>query len=246
MALLNRQRNKILIMGTCFKTDNEYVTSYENPYTNITVYSFSYYISHTIDRYSDEKYIDATSFLDELNRLAIQNHWFVVVNDFSGRIMNNLAEYYDQSLIDHKNHIVYSIGMRIDGGCFLDLLNPICNFVFNHSGKGITVFNPFNYEDDYCKLFDNVKVFSDFLSSEEYDIIKRQTQIFIQSRKTFLVDNLLSLLRKAYLLKKKSEILWPSPESYKNLEKQYNINISHMINNQQHDDLICKLFLILV
>jgi hypothetical protein len=227
------------------KTNNEYVTSYYNPYTNITVYSFHYNISHPIDKYNYSTYIDSTKFFVELNRLAIEKQWLVVVNDFCGRMMHKFAEYYDKSLIGHKNHIIYGLGMRMDGGCNFDLTMPICDFVFNNNAKSITVFNPFNYEDDYDNLFDTIQVFSHFINSHQYSIIKQQTQMFIKIKKSFLVDCLTSLLRKVYLLKINVDVFWSPVDQHEYLKQVYNINVNIMINNKMYDELICILFKIL-
>ena len=225
------------------KIDSNHVTIYENKNTNVTVYSARYGISLPFERFKNEACNDSTAFFDNLNKLAIDFQWLVIVNDFSGRYMSTFAEYYDHSLIGHKNHIIYGLGMRIDGGCRFDLTMPICDFIFNHNGRGITVFNPFDFEDDYDNLFDTIQPYLQILNSYQCEIIKQQTQIFIKSKKS-AINSLVSMLRKAQLFPTNANInSYPCDNNY--VEQTYNININYMLTNNMSDVLVSRLFEIL-
>lgn len=113
-------------------------------------------------------------FFDKLNNYAIKNHWFVVVHDFSGNDIAYLAEKYDHKLQNHLSHIIYGIGVRQYGGCFMDLSNIECQFVYEIKDN-ITAFNPY--------IFDNSTNMLEYISTLSNNNNK---QIIIAQIRTYL------------------------------------------------------------
>ena len=74
--------------------------------------------------------IDITNELNELNKLAIDENLLLVYHDFTGRQNKLVAEYFDKSIMEHLDHIIYGIGSRGDHGCYIDLLHPTSLFAY--------------------------------------------------------------------------------------------------------------------
>jgi hypothetical protein len=88
--------------------------------------------------------INIDIFINELHTLAINNKWFVVVDDFTGKNISDVAFYYDNILKEHIDHIVYGIGVRNDGGCYKNLSDYKHRFIYLITNDGIKVYNCFN------------------------------------------------------------------------------------------------------
>jgi hypothetical protein len=105
------------------------------------------------------------------------------------------------------NHIVYGLGARKDGGCFLDLMSPLCNFVYNVTPtSGIKVFNPFREENvndgnflDSLYMMTQIE-YAGEKPKKDYAIVKAQIEQFIKFKRTFIMRDILSLVRQFGML----------------------------------------------
>jgi hypothetical protein len=84
----------------------------------------------TYPNYTGNYYVDITNELCQLNKLCIDNNILLVYNDYTGRPVKPLAEYMDDSIGLHLEHIIYGIGSRKNHGCYINLLDPLCKFAF--------------------------------------------------------------------------------------------------------------------
>jgi hypothetical protein len=212
---------------------------YHNMEMNIHVYCIKKYVIYPYDKIiNGSDYIinyepiDLNNFFDQLNEMAITNNWFVVAHDFSGKNIGKMAYYYDDILKDHLNHIVYGIGCRDDDdGCYIDLVQPKCQFIYEINEDRITVFNPFNY-NNLTELYDvyeayNIcntyydcddKIIDDnilIIHNMHMNIIKQQIQYYIKSISKLISDDIMTVLRRIANL---------------DLEKDFDINMIDKIS----------------
>jgi hypothetical protein len=155
---------------------------YVEDVTNKYVYPINKAISCPGDE-NINTHINFTNFFDRLNELSKQYNWFTVVQDYSGRYMYKFSEYYDNSLLNHKNHIIYGLNARLDESCFVNLLRPACTFVYQKTQNGITAFNPYNF-NNIIDMYDIlIIVKTNHEARTEYAIVKDQIDIFMKYKK---------------------------------------------------------------
>mgnify|MGYP001594973207 FL=1 len=117
-------------LDTSYWSYDEKINIFNSEGTNIHVIPVR--ISVTYDFYSrhEPEALNITIFFDKLNELSIKNNWLSILHDFSGKNIALMAERYDELLKYHKNHIIYGLGVRRDESCCINLILPMCNFVF--------------------------------------------------------------------------------------------------------------------
>ena len=96
--------------------------------------------------YQNIKGIDITSHLRELNQFAIDSGSLFVYHNFTGRNNRFLAEFFDEELKDHLDHIIYGLGLREDLGCYFDLTD-VCSYhpFYIDTNNHIKLFNIYYY-----------------------------------------------------------------------------------------------------
>jgi hypothetical protein len=101
-----------------------------------------------------DDYNNITNQLRHLNKFAINNNITTLYHDFSGRQNALLAEYFDNEIEEHLDHIVYGLSAREDHGCMFDLTDFSSYFPFkidydsflNHNKRIIIkLFNIFRF-----------------------------------------------------------------------------------------------------
>lgn len=142
--------------GDGWIVDETYKNIYYNKSKKMTVYACKYAVTYPGDIWRNNesyknKLIDMKLFFDSLNKKSIINNWFSLIHDFSGRPISYLAKYYDKQLGNHRNHVIYGLGCRLDSGCYIDLTSNICQLVCNITDSGIKAFNPYMY--DNCDIY---------------------------------------------------------------------------------------------
>lgn len=187
---------------------------YYNDLTNIHVYALRDFVQYE-PFYSDQYCgTNIDTFFQQLNCDSIQNNWFTVINDFSGKIMPALASYYDELLGNHINHIVYGLGARKDGGCYLPLAEPVCNFVYIIDSNCIKVFNPHSKANELdnnlislLRLKCSTNYETDERSKKQYEIIKAQMNEYVKEKRRFISIVLMSPIRQFGMLIKDPSIV---------------------------------------
>jgi hypothetical protein len=64
---------------------------------------------------------DITAALTDFNDYAIQHDITFFYHDFTGKPNAFLADHFDDSIVNHHDHIIYGLCCRHDGGCYIDL-----------------------------------------------------------------------------------------------------------------------------
>lgn len=173
------------------------------------------------------KCMDITPLLDTINNLAKINNWFVLAHDFSGRNIGDVAEYYDDMLTGHKNHIIYGIGYRFSSGCYIDLCSDTSKFICESGDDGgIKVFNPYNYS-----LKQNKEIGKTSGNPKIKSIVK---MVFDNAIKKFK-NNVLSIYRRLLVMKShynRANTIIIEDTEYEYVNKKYNINFTAMYEKE--------------
>lgn len=113
---------------------------------SLTLYTLRHHVyTDPFKNYHDDG-INITTHLREINNYAIEKDIPFIYHDFTGRDNRVLAEFFDEELKQHLDHIIYGLGLREDFGCYFDLTSP-CSYypyIINPNGK-IRFFNIYYY-----------------------------------------------------------------------------------------------------
>lgn len=237
-------KNKLQLPKINLETDLQ--EEYFNKITNIHIYPINKAIGCPGDENID-MYVNFTDFFDTLNILSKLNNWFTVIQDYSGRYMYKFSEYYDNSLYGHRNHIIYGLNARLDESCCVDLLRPACTFIYQQTQNGITVFNPYNF-DNIIDMYDIlVMLKSNSQTQNEYEIAKDQINIFMKHKKESTIIKLCDIIRQTMLFRNNvsydKENILSQHNTY--ISHICNINIIKMLEQKQYNELLDMLYIIL-
>jgi hypothetical protein len=98
-------------------------------------------------------FIDIFPFMLELNNIAINKKMFLLANDFCGRPISKVKSRFREQIKSNVDTIIY--GFDQDGGCYIDLSQDTCNFIFNISDR-ITVFTPEKFKN-YKEIINTIE-----------------------------------------------------------------------------------------
>ena len=150
--------------------------------------------------------VNITDALHDLNQFCIQNDISLLYHDFTGRNMKMFAEYFDSSLDENIDRIVYGFGGRADFGCYFDLTSPVARYpVFLERGVKRYFLRFLNlqkfiksrefYKIDEYLHFENLTLF-------EKESIREQLNEFIRQIKSNVLNVMIYSLRMIYRLEK--------------------------------------------
>jgi hypothetical protein len=130
---------------------------------------------------NDDNFINITKDLEYLNRICIENVYSLLYNDYSGRQVKYLAEYFDEKLSMYLDRIIYGFNSREDTGCYFDLNKSTIAYRLknNRQRTSIKFYNIFKYLETkkYYKI-DSINNYDDrFLN-------------IILSQKQQIIDNI--------------------------------------------------------
>lgn len=183
------------------------------------------------------QYVDITHFLEKLNELAIKNNWFVLYHDFTGRDINLIASYFDNQLKGHRNHIVFGIGVRHDGGCYIDLRLPECDFYYTWFDNGIQVFNPYVYDDSISDMINMGKQIIEYEDENVREIIHSQIKVFLKSKIHFLSETIIEVFRKITMLKSGNTAIGIENDKISYFLNTHKINITELLELHNYEYL---------
>ncbi len=212
-------------------------TVYVDETTNVHVYPMKFPVTYPGDMFDSKDSVNITEFLHTLNLTAIEQDWFVVVQDYSGRNISVVGDYFENDIKDHHSHIVYGIAAGADGGCYIDLTDPACNFVYQVTDTSIKVITIKCYSD---RFHDFIETMNSFKSTQNenttYKILRSQAKIYLEDKRTLINNEIMALLRqsKALMIGLKSP---SSVHTSKKIENKYKIHIEKMILEKRYDDL---------
>jgi len=143
--------------------DNTFISQDQS----LTVYTWREDVQ--TDPYQDARGINITSNLRELNQFAIESDSLFIYHNFTGKNNRILAEFFDEELKGHLDHIIYGLGLREDFGCYFDLTD-LCSY------------HPF-----YIDSKNKIKLFNiyDYINNNKLDLLKSD----INNKEKFNVDN---------------------------------------------------------
>lgn len=192
---------------------------YHNVITNTYIYPIRTNVTYTPFENKDQLNID--DFLQQINLYAMNKNWFVVFHDFCGRDVGKLAEHFDGMIEGHHDHIIYGIGARLDGGCFIDLTLPECQFEYIIDLKGISyqngirAFNPYQYK---------FRELEQIYNNSSSNVVKSQICVMRDNIKNFFKNNFFVLVRQIALIKNGKQIPIYEP-LYLHIESLYMVGI---------------------
>lgn len=223
------------------ETNMNNILCYVNEITNVCVYSIKCAVSYPCDSYQ-QQYIDITGCFEILNELAIINNWLVVVQDYCGKNVASLNNYFQKQITSHCDHIVYGIAGGLDEGCYIDITNPACDFVYIINEKYVRVINPIECANDPKKFSDRMKS----VKNDKYrEIMTCQLKVMISEKKNLIMNELFPVMRQLKMKKHEDFNGVYFSQISKKIEIKYSINIDRMIKDNQSDLLFDNLWSIL-
>ena len=222
--------------GANWAVDAERANIYHNLADNITVYTYNENVTYPGDPFqsdlNENNWTNLLPVFDLLNQLAITYKWFVVIHDYSGRSLENLAAYYDSFLGYERDHIIYGLGIR-DSSCYIDLADSVNMLIPSMTDDGeITVFNPFTTSYTTRQRYLNSPCVDDNTIMVKKQINK-YTQYII---KTFR-NNVLDVYRRTRLMHMGNDVKFSSND-FKYLETKYRTRVNKSLS------LLTKLLLL--
>lgn len=211
---------------------------FHNVAKNIHVYCFRNYVSY----FGNDNIcigfssVNIESFIDVLVMRSIDKHWLTIFHDFSGKSCQNVASLYDSRLGKHMEHIIFGLAARNDGGCYIDLEDPVCNFYYSVDSYGRPiVFNPYLYGDELHKLIKYIDELKIHESPDDVECVIKQTKIYIQMKKEMLWT-CVGILRRIKMIQTDKHIMLTSHElTY--IKKKYNSPFDDLLIKKDYDQL---------
>jgi hypothetical protein len=183
---------------------------------------------------------DIKNFLHELNNYTIYKKSLCVVHDYTGKMMNEIGKYFDDTIKNNHCNIIYGLGARMDGGCYIDLTLPICDFVYNDLYEEIEFFNPYTFSNNVKDMVDNIMIKNTFdICDRDIEIMREQVTMFLINKRMFLEKTVLTMMRQIKLLLKGDKIQMNYDFEY--IKNKYFFETETMLNNELYDDLLIKM-----
>jgi len=149
---------------------------YTSPDHSLTVYTLRENVyTDPYQKYNDN-YLNITEHLRDLNNYAIENNVLFIYHDFTGRNNRFLAEYFDEEIKAHLDHIIYGLGLREDFGCYFDLTDLSSYHPVYQTDQGaLKLFNVYDYiVNDKINLMFNTPMLEN--TSTNTDIVNTHMQ----------------------------------------------------------------------
>ena len=133
---------------------------YTSPDHSLSLYTLRQNVYTDPYQKYDDNYLNITEHLRDLNNYAMANDILFMYHDFSGRNNRLLAEFFDEDIKAHLDHIIYGLGLREDLGCYFDLTNLCSYYPYYRTDQGaIKLFNIYHYiiNDQIHNIFNGTK-----------------------------------------------------------------------------------------
>jgi len=145
---------------------------------------------------------DITPLLQEFNQFAIENNILFIYHNFTGRDNRLLAEYFDNELKEHLDHIIYGLGMREDFGCYFDLTSEASFYPYYFDERGsIKLFNLYYFivNKKLNCIQQAIRRYS-IHNNNNKNILAKHMDTIITIIKTELINVMLQVLRVVFRL----------------------------------------------
>lgn len=144
--------------------------------------------------------------LCELNQFCIENELSLFFHDYTGRNMKLIAEYFDTTLGENIDRIIYGFGARADFGCYFDLTAPVARYPF-HLERGIQRYSlrfmnlyKFIESRQFYQIGENMNGAN--ISEQDQLILTQHLEEFTRTLKSNVLNNMIYSLRMIYRLDK--------------------------------------------
>lgn len=234
-------------MLDCWEVKEKYDNKiYFNADSNITVYPVKCSVLYPYDNFRDgNNMINIGDFMSEINDTAILNNWLVIFQDYSGKNVSYIGEYYSDKIEGHHDHLVYGIAAGLDGGCYIDLTHPACDFVYkiDETKKSIKVIVPRSFDKDLSEFMQIMNGYP--VDSESYKILNAQGSIYAREKKKIIIEQLITIIRQITLMIAGGD---PTPyiTSSPKIEYNYKIKLCDLYNSNNYKNTVTILKKILV
>lgn len=173
-------------------------TIYTSRDNTLTVYTLRKNVyTDPYQNYADS-YLNITEHLRDLNKYAMENDVLFIYHDFTGRNNRLLAEFFDEDIKQHLDHIIYGLGLREELGCYFDLTD-LCSYhpVYRTVQGTLKVFNVYDYIiNDKINVMCNVPM----LSNADTDMVNTHMQRLLEMVTKELNNIVLHALRVVFRL----------------------------------------------
>jgi hypothetical protein len=135
------------LVPKCIVPNNNFTADiYTSPDHSLTVYTLRQNVYTDPYQKYDDNYLNITQHLRDLNDYAMTNNVLFMYHDFTGRNNRLLAEFFDEDIKAHLDHIIYGLGLREDVGCYFDLTDLCSQYPVYQTDQGIfKIFNVYHY-----------------------------------------------------------------------------------------------------
>lgn len=178
--------------------DNSSSDVYTSPDKTMSLYTFRKEVSTEPYQNDNDNCLNITEHLRDLNAYAIANDVLFIYHDFTCRKNRLLAEYFDEEIKEHLDHIIYGLGLREDVGCYFDLTD-MCSYhpVYRTPRGTLKLFNVYNYIiNDKLSLMLNSPMFA----GTNTDIVNSHMQKLLLLIRHDLNNGILQALRSVFRL----------------------------------------------
>ena len=196
---------------------SENVSQNQSQRLQVLVYRNAVYTDPDVRHYHDERAINITAALQDLNKFAVENRASLLYHDFTGRRTADLAEYFDYDCEAAMDQVVYAMSAREHHGCYFDLSKPDAYFAIKvvHDRCSerpiVKMFNYFKYilNSQYAEAEAERQSYPAYM----HPFIEEQKQHIIHDIKTEFKNNYIAALRqiKKIILNPESDV---DPNTY--------------------------------
>ena len=187
-----------------------------------------------------DDYVNITEDLRNMTEFAKDNDVAFIYNEFTGRNNRIVAEYFDDSLKGHLNHIIFGLEVRDNFGCFVDLTGPCSNlpFYLTRNSK-LRLFNLHHYINTgtVSEIDRDIQHFYRGFDQQMFDAQKDK---IIESHKSYLKNVILQHLRYANFLLHDREMAGLDLTEWKEFG-EFNINVRQkcvdLLNQKKYQKL---------
>lgn len=183
--------------------DNNFIDNfssdvYTSPDQTLSLYTFRKDVYTEPYQNRNDTYVNITAHLRDLNTYAMTNEVLFIYHDFTGRNNQLLAEFFDEDIKAHLDHIIYGLGLREDLGCYFDLTDLSSYHPVYRTPQGsLKLFNVYDYiVNDKINLMFNRHM----LSNTDTDIVNNHMQKLLKLVIYELNNTILYALRVVFRL----------------------------------------------
>jgi hypothetical protein len=151
-----------------WKNNNDFC--YENTRISVYPYRHSIIVNSAQNKYNvSNDYINITKEIDRLHKISIDNNITYLYHDFSGNDnIKYIEKYFNDSIKNNLNHIIYGLGNGSIYGCYYDFRKPEAHLPYiienTPNRPMISVFNLNSVIDLYNINEYNKEIYGDFIS----------------------------------------------------------------------------------